>query len=215
MAGDRMDRKQFMATLGRAGLGGCLCASALAARAAFAAEAPTAAAATEPPPTKIGEKSAARAAKRMEFVDAWVPRFFAIVDEQLDEPTRRRLMAANGKACFAAQYPGQPRRAEPASPEKIAKWVNAQSKERGYSMDGDAVVLSYIGGPGQEWPENVCGCPAVEAQSSKTITPTFCWCSVGHVQELHERVFGRPLKVELLESVLLGHARCKHRITLA
>lgn len=77
MTGDRMDRKEFMAALGRAGLGGCLCASVLAARAAFAAEGP------------------------------------------------------------------------------------------------------------------------------KAMTPTFCWCSAGGVQELHERVFGRPVKAELLESVLL------------
>jgi predicted hydrocarbon binding protein len=47
------------------------------------------------------------------------------------------------------------------------------------------------------------------------MTPTFCWCSAGGVQELHELVFGRPVKAELLESVLLGHPRCKHRITLA
>jgi len=215
MAADRMDRKEFMAALGRAGLGGCLCASLMAARAAVAAEAPKAATATEPTPAKPGEQSAARAARRMEFVDAWVPRFFAVVDEQLDEPTRRRLMAANGKACFAALHPNQPRRAEPASPEKIAQWVKERGKDRGYSMDGDAVIFTYAGGPGQEWPDNLCGCPTAEAQSVKTMTPTFCWCSVGGAQELHERLFGRPVKAELLESVLLGHPRCKHRITLA
>lgn len=29
----------------------------------------------------------------MEFVDSWVPRFFTVIDAELDEPTRRRIMA--------------------------------------------------------------------------------------------------------------------------
>jgi hypothetical protein len=213
MAGDRMDRKEFVTSLGRAGLGGCLCASVLAARAAFGADAPTPAA-PEPPATKPGEKSPARAAKRVEFMDAWMPRLVQVLDEQLDEPTRRRLMSANGRACFCANNAEQPRRPEPATPEKISAWVKAHA-DRGYAMDGDAVILTYIGSPGNEWPANVCGCPMVESQGPKTMSATFCWCSVGNVQELHERVFGRPVKVELLESVLLGQPRCKHRITLA
>jgi hypothetical protein len=47
------------------------------------------------------------------------------------------------------------------------------------------------------------------------MTPTVCWCSAGGVQEPHERVFGWPVKAKLLESVLLGHPRCRQRITLA
>jgi hypothetical protein len=213
MAGEKMDRKRFVAALGRAGLGGCMCASVLAARAAFAAEAPKAPApkkAADPLPAMPGEKTPARAAARVEFLDAWVPRFFALVDEQLDEPARRRLMVANGRACFAANNPGQPRRPEPAPPEKIAAWVKLHA-ERGYTMEGDAVIHTS---PVHPWPANVCSCPVVEAQSKETLSPTFCWCSSGNMQELHERVFGRPVKVELLESVLLGHPHCKHRITL-
>ncbi len=84
-------------------------------------------------------------------------------------------------------------------------------------MDGDAIVMEFLGSAetGQASPEGVCLCPTAEAQGPKRISPTFCWCSVGYVKEMHERVFGRPVRVELLESVLMGHARCKFRITLA
>lgn len=68
---------------------------------------------------------------------------------------------------------------------------------------------------GQPSPEHVCLCPAAEAQGAGKLSPTYCWCSVGYVKELHERVFGRPVNVELVQSVLMGHPRCRFLITLA
>ena len=84
-------------------------------------------------------------------------------------------------------------------------------------MDGDAVILEYVGSAetGHASPDGVCLCPTAEAQGVKKISPTFCWCSVGYVKEMHERIFGRPVNVELVQSVLMGGKRCRFRITLA
>jgi len=222
MAGNKMDRKEFMATLGRTGARVCMCGAVLGMTAASRADSPepdtpgeAGNTVGEPPPSKPGEKSAARAVKRMEFVDTWVPRFFQVVDEQLDEPTRKRLMAANGKACFCAWAPDLPRRPEPATPERIAAWVAGRGRAAGYWMDGAAVVFEYVGSAetGESSPENICLCPTVEAQDATTMSPTYCWCSVGYVKEMHERVFGRPVEVELVHSVLMGDTRCQFRIT--
>jgi hypothetical protein len=150
-------------------------------------------------------------------VDTWVPRFFRVLDAELDEATRRRIMAANGKACFSAYQPDLKPRPEPASRERVAAWVASRGAARGYAMDGDAVILEYVGSAetGNASPEGVCLCPTAEAQRAGSITPTFCWCSVGYVKEMHERVFGRPVSVELQQAVLMGHPRCRFRITLA
>ena len=82
-------------------------------------------------------------------------------------------------------------------------------------MDGDSVVLQYMTSAetGQASPEGICLCPTAETQRAKVISPTFCWCSVGYVKEMHDRIFGRPVKVELIESILMGHPRCRFRIT--
>lgn len=185
MAGDKVNRKTFLTLVGRAGVGSCMCGVVLGAHRAMASEPGTQQAQgstpAPAPPTKPGEKSIARAAKRMEFVDGWVPRFFTVMDQELDEPVRRRIMAANGKACFSAFRPDLKRRPEPATAERIAAWVAQRGKASGYAMDGDAIVMEDVGSAetGQVSPENVCLCPTAEAQGSKTLSPTFCWCSVG------------------------------------
>jgi hypothetical protein len=218
MSEDGVDRKQFLAMLGRAGIGTCMCAAAVSAHAAAAGE-DGPAQAKKPataPETKPGEVSVARAAKRMEFVDIWVPRFFSVMDAELDEPTRKRVMAANGKACFIGFRPDLKPRATPATREEMAAWVAKRGAASGYSMEGDTIVMKYMGSAetGQASPSRVCLCPTAEAQAPKKISATFCWCSVGYVKEMHERVFGRPVKVELAESVLMGHDRCTFRITV-
>jgi len=217
--GQTIDRKRFMSVLGRAGAGTCMCGAVLGAGLACAATIdtrPQESKRASAPQAKPGDISSTRAVKRMEFVDVWLPRFFRAMDAQLDEPTRRRVMAANGKACFSEYRPDLKRRAQPATREEIAAFVARRGKAGGYSMTGDTIVFEYTGSAetGQASPEGVCLCPVAEAQRAKRMSPTFCWCSVGYVKEMHERVFGRPLNVELVQSVLMGHPRCRFRITL-
>jgi hypothetical protein len=201
-------RKEFLATLAKVGAGTCACAAATGMRAAFGAQ--TA-------PAKPGDKTVERAAKRMEFGDAWVRRFFEAVDGTLDEASRRRLMVANGKSCFAA-YAGPPKKQPgPDALEKFTAWIAAQGKEKGYSIEGKVISFEFVGSAetGQASPEKLCLCPMAEAQKPGQISPTYCLCSVGYVKEMHERILGRPVEVELVDSVLRGGSRCKFRMTVA
>jgi hypothetical protein len=200
-----LKRKEFLAAVGRAGA--CACAAAAGMRTALAGQ--TAAA-------KPGDKTAERAAKRMEFVDGWLRRFFETMDRTLDAPTRRKLMVANGRACFTA-YAGPPKKTPgPDALEKFTAWVAQQGKDRGYAIEGKNILFEFVGSAetGQAAPENVCLCSTAEAQKAGELSPTYCLCSVGYVQEMHERVLGRPVEVELVDSVLRGGKRCKFRMTV-
>jgi hypothetical protein len=207
MTATTIDRKHFVAALGAAS---CMCAAVSGMRAALAEEPPPA------PPSKPGERTPERAVKRMEFVDGWVKRFFDVVDHTLDPEVRNRLMEANGAACFAA-YAGPP--AHPPGPDALARftaWIADKGAASGYAMDGNTISFTYLGSAetGQAAPAGVCLCPMVEAQSAGSISPTYCLCSVGYVREMHRRLLGRPLQVELVDSVLKGAQRCSFRITL-
>ena len=166
--------------------------------------------------SKPGEKTLERAGKRMEFVDGWVRRFFEAMDQTLDAPARERLMIANGRACYAA-YAGPPKKTPaPDALEKFTAWIAEKGKTQGYAIDGNVISFEFVGSAetGQASPEGICLCPLAEAQKAGAVSPTYCLCSVGYVQETHERVLGRPVKVELVDSVLRGGKRCKFRMTV-
>ncbi len=57
-----------------------------------------------------------------------------------------------------------------------------------------------------------CGCPFVK--SGKVENPFFCNCTRGYTKERFETLFGKPVKVELLKSILKGDKICKQAITI-
>lgn len=203
-----LKRKDFLAAMGKAGV--CMCAAAAGMSSALAGQAPPAA-------PKPGDRTPERAVKRLEFIDGWVPRFFAAIDQTLDAPSRERLMTANGRSCFAA-FAGPPKKkAAPDALEKFKAWIAEKGKGQGYSIEGQAISFEFVGSAetGQASPESICLCPLAEAQKAGRISPTYCLCSVGYVKEMHERTLGRPVQVELVDSVLRGGKRCKFRMTVA
>jgi hypothetical protein len=62
-----------------------------------------------------------------------------------------------------------------------------------------------------------CHCPRVRQalQQDVTISPTYCYCGAGFYQGIWGEITGRPVQVELLESVLAGGEVCRVAITVA
>jgi hypothetical protein len=216
-----MDRKEFLSRIGRSGA--CLCAAAAGMASALAGVVPTEKrfedkaarpAIDETPP---GEPSPERAARRMEFGDGWIRRFLEVMERNLDEATRERLMRANGEACYAAYAGKDPPWADPVSFERFADWIARSGKEQGYSVAGRDIFTEFTvnAETGKPSPEGVCLCPMVEAQAAGKIPAFYCLCAAGYVREMHERLLGRPVQVQLVDSVLRGGKRCKFKINLA
>jgi hypothetical protein len=205
----RMDRKAFFSTVGRACVGSCLCAAAIGE--ALGATGPDAVAEAKP-----GEKTSARAVKRMEFVDGWIRRFMGVLDESLDPATRKKIMMANGKSCFTEWIASTGQQVRQVSFEEWAKRHKDPAPDGSVRVEGRTIHFAYSGSAetGQASPEGVCLCPMVEAKPAG-LSRTYCLCSTGYVKEMHERTFGRPCEVELLDSVLLGGKRCRFKITVA
>ncbi len=81
-------------------------------------------------------------------------------------------------------------------------------KEKAYNTsrlykEGHTIYLEY----------NKCGCPIVN--SGEISDPFFCNCTRGYTKERFENLFGRPVKVDLIMSMLKGDKICKQAITIA
>jgi hypothetical protein len=62
-----------------------------------------------------------------------------------------------------------------------------------------------------------CHCPRVREalQRDMTISPTYCYCGAGFYQGIWQEITGRPVQVELLESVLAGDEVCRVAIKVS
>jgi len=199
-----MNRKEFLKSAGKICASSCLCAAGV--RSALGQEGQD----TDP-----GAETAARAVKRMEFADIWIKRFMDVMDRTLDENKRKQLMMANGKQCFQDWIASQGRQITPQPFEKWAAERKKKNDDDSVRIEGNVIYFEYTSSAetGKTSPESVCLCPMVESKPLG-ISPTYCQCSIGYVKEMNEQTFGRPVEVELLDSVLYGGKRCKFKVTV-
>jgi hypothetical protein len=194
-----MDRKEFLGTSVRAGMGCGVAALLGQLGLARATEG-------EPAPCQ----------SRMDFVKGWVQNFMSNMDAQLDQATRDRLMEACGRTCFqgalAAGFHGSAANEKPnAPPPDLEAWFNGFQKAVGPGhlyREGDIVHFKYFANPrGLKVADGYCLCPILE-DGPRQLSPTYCHCSVGYVTASFERGSGRKVKVELVDSLRRGGKEC-------
>ena len=62
-----------------------------------------------------------------------------------------------------------------------------------------------------------CHCPVARESILATgegVPPVFCYCSGGFEKMPFDVVFGEPVEIKVLESVLAGDLRCRFAITI-
>ena len=149
--------------------------------------------------------------EKMEFAEEWVKKFMGVLDENLDEPTRNKVMECNGKVCFSSYLKKEGHVINPVSFDRFVKWAENVT-DGSIRIEGNTIYFAYMSNyQGKPAPEEMCLCPFVESKPSG-LSPTYCQCSVGYVREYFSRILGRPVKVELQESVLRGGKRCRFKI---
>jgi hypothetical protein len=163
--------------------------------------------------------------KRMSWEHIWVKRFFDNLDAQVDEPTRTRLMHANGRSCYRGAVDPPKNNNTPKEftmqqfPGTLDEFITLINKYSGPTpaarREGNIVYFDYVANPwGLKNEDGWCLCPLIE-QGPEGISGTFCECSVGYVTEMFTDIAHQPVQVELLESLKRGGKRCRFKIQLS
>jgi hypothetical protein len=210
MSKSEMNRKEFLTNVGKYCACGCVFALGAALGTARGQETPQPKDKPTPPP------EIPRSQTRIEFAEKWAVRFFNVLDQNLDEATRRKIMMANGKACYINWITETKQQIRPVTLEQLKGWIDQNVKDGSMSYDGNVIYFQYSGAAETGLPstDNQCLCPFVETKPAG-LSPTYCHCSVGYVKEMHDGMLGKPVEVELLGSVLRGDPRCKFKITVS
>jgi hypothetical protein len=154
--------------------------------------------------------------KRITSGQKVIRRFMNELDTSLEPAARARFMENCGRACFEGAHGKRP--ADPPKPENTARFLEGMKKylgEEGVKREGDQMIVyfKYTANPqGLKVADGYCLCPILE-DSPKDISPTYCLCSVGYVKEIFERQVGKPVAVELLDSVLRGGKGCNFKVS--
>jgi hypothetical protein len=205
---DSLSRKEFFKSVGKIGAGACLCGAVGGLGTALAGNQTQA-------PTQPGDATKERAVKRLEFIDIWVKRFFDVIDQTLDEGTRKKLMMLNGKTCFRDWIRESKQEIKPVAFETWAKTAAETRKEEGFKIEGNVIFYQYNSSAetGAASKAGVCLCPMAESKPTG-LSSTYCHCSLGYLKEMFESRFNRTVDIELLDSILKGGSRCKFKITV-
>jgi len=183
-----ISRKAFLCR-SASGLAGCC----LALRAAVPLEATQPASPSAPPD------------REKEFIQNWLADLMEAIDRETDEAVKARLMGACGRACFerhdfkrnwAVQGRGDA--------DKLIAALQANFEVR---REGSRVHVRYGA------VSKGCYCPAARYRAPKP-NDIHCLCSRATHQAVWETALGRPVRVDLLESVRRGGRTCHFLVHL-
>jgi predicted hydrocarbon binding protein len=121
---------------------------------------------------------------------------------EVDEGTRESVLMSCGRRCISRSF------------VKKAQEIRATSE----GLDG------FLQGLGEEWDHlkveddgiyvqyDKCYCPFVR-DYPEPMSPTWCHCSRGWINELFESTLGAPVGAEMLSSIRQGDEVCRFKVT--
>jgi hypothetical protein len=148
-------------------------------------------------PTTPVDEALQRARYENEFTNHWLTDLFDTIEAELDRPTQLKLIEGCGRGCFRRHKFKQD--IAEAGKGDVDQLVEAYRKNFGISREGDLVHIRYGGGK--------CFCPAARNRPARP-NDLHCECTRATHETIFATALGRPIKVELVETVRRGGKRC-------
>lgn len=140
-----------------------------------------------------------------EFIQNWLTDLISTIEDELDEPTRVKLLAGCGRGCFK-RHKFKSDIAEKGKGD-LDKLIEAYKNNFEVWKEGNAVHIRY-GEVSQG-----CYCPAAKFRPAKP-NDLHCECTRATHQTIFETALGRPIDVKILESVRRGNKTCHFLATV-
>jgi predicted hydrocarbon binding protein len=143
------------------------------------------------------EPKSASPTKKAAYVKCLMDNF----DKQFPQDVRTKVMEECGRKCISASTVEKAKKIGQNSKtlEELVGELNKSHIGGGHlRLEGNQIHASY----------DRCYCGSVK-QTKERFSPTYCNCSRGWYLELFEQAMGKPVKVDMLESVVQGAKTCK------
>jgi len=149
----------------------------------------------------------------------WMQDTIRRMDATVDEEKRIQIMEHCGRNCASVNT-----RVTESAIKRRKKFkdldslleVEQRKPMKGTRLCREGTILYQYYTPHAFTPPMRCYCGLLRGlPKDTTISQTYCHCSKAFVQTLWEHVLERPIKVELLQSVISGDSECKFAIHLS
>ncbi len=134
----------------------------------------------------------------------WAKNLCSFLDENYDNETVKAIRM--DCACEpSSAFSGKIRAIYEKGKDPYAFSKNINMLDLGFTLeyDGNSYILEY--------PQCYCSCVK---RVDETLPRAWCYCTLGYNKRLFENIFGQEVRVELINSVKLGDAVCRIRITV-
>ncbi|MCP4150334.1 MAG: hypothetical protein GY757_21480 [bacterium] len=197
-----MDRKEFFKTTMKSGA--CACAMMFMGNGTALAEEKKNG--DNKKENKEAEKKKKQDEATKKFIGNWTESLMLIMDENLDEKTKRKIMKASGRKC--AQRTFNPTAVKFKNNVKglLAKMESEWAENTSYDEKKGVITIHTK-------KYNKCFCPLAGGKQTFK-TATFCLCTRGYMTETFEIVTGKKVDVKTLNTVLTGSDHCSYQITI-
>ncbi len=140
-----------------------------------------------------------------EFIQNWLSDLLETMEKELDRETCAKLIGGCGKACFNRHQ--FKRDIAIKGKGDLDKLLEAYHQNFEAWKDGDTVHIRF----GETSPG--CYCPAARYRDPKP-DDMHCNCTAATHRSIFESAFGRPFKVDILETVRRGGKTCHFLVHL-
>ncbi len=140
--------------------------------------------------------------QKKEFLHEWLSNLMKNMDSHLDEKLKTKVLEECGRACagkHAKKESLQSKGDLDGWLATIKKWIGANNVHK----KGNTVSLTY----------GKCLCPLVGG-IEPLLSKTFCNCSRGWLMESFQTVVGKPVKVKMEDSIMMGGKECRFTVQL-
>ncbi len=183
-----MDRKEFLR-------GGCCALLVLAARPTLSDDSPA------------KNAPAACDSSELKFVQNWLTDLVETIDTELDESTKIKLLSGCGRGCYRRHQFKQDLAAKGKG--NVDKLIAAYKANFEIWREGEDKVHIRYG----EINSNGCYCPAARYRPSKA-NDIHCYCTRASHQAIWEEALGKPIRIDILQSVRRGDPTCHFLVHL-
>jgi len=136
---------------------------------------------------------------------AWLKGAIERLEKLVDKETTVKIMESCGLECCSSAVIKRAKQLMSKSPS-IEEFLNKFSAG-GYRFnlkDNNTIIGTY----------NKCYCGQVKHTKETFITNTYCQCGVGYLRQLFQSALEKPVKVELIQSIITGAERCEFIINI-